>query len=304
MASKTRESRAARNAREKAQKRLLRSVGFDPKDPNHLRFDLESSEFALLFTVDGGQESIGPGRVLALDASGQMPGITYGYEADAEGKPILNRPIHGTVVAPRLQSLDRGKVAIMSARWEDVEAIAEAREKIREDRSQMQYQRLMKAYENQARGWFRQDVPDQVQRSIFMGSNHGKDPTLETQRAIVCHKVDDHYIIAAETWSGGWSEPDENGQRERLGVDPDVLEDITFDSKKEAQEAFLFAIDQGQYPEWVDLADGERWIKRSEKLRAWAIGDGTDMKALYRRPSKPKKQKQKSGPYKGVWKRE
>jgi len=283
MASKTRESRAARNAREKAQKRLLRSVGFDPKDPNHLRFDLESSEFALLFTVEGGRESIGPGTVLAMDSHGQ---------------------IAPSAVAPRLQSLDRGKVAIMSAHWEDVEALAEAREKIREDRSQMQFHKLMKAYENQARGWFRHDVPDQVQRSIFMGSNHGKDPTLETQRAIVCHKVDDHYIIAAETWSGGWSEPDENGQRERLGVDPDVLEDITFDSKKEAQEAFLFAIDQGQYPEWVDLADGERWIKRSEKLRAWAIGDGTDMKALYRRPSKPKKQKQKSGPYKGVWKRE
>ncbi len=279
--SSTRESRATRNKREKAQKRLLRSVGFDPNDPDHLRFDLESTEFALLFTVEGGRESIGPGQVLAMDSLGQKVGVA---------------------IAPRLQSLDRGTVAIMSSHWEDVAAIAAVREKIREDRSQMQYQRLMEAYANQKVGWYRQDVPDQEQRSILMGTNHGKDPTLETQRAVVCYKVDDHYVVSAETWSGGWSERDADGNRKRLGVDPDVLEGITFHSKKEAQEALLYAIDEGQMPEWLDLANADRMVAHSERLRAWTK-NGKDMKAHYRQPSKPEKQKKDSGPYKGRWSR-
>jgi len=285
--SSTRESRATRNKRAKAQKRLLRSVGFDPSDPDHLRFDLESTEFALLFTVEGGRESIGPGTVLAMDSHGQrVP----------------------SAVAPRLQSLDRGTVAIMSSLWEDVEALAEVREKIREDRSQMQYHRLMKAYEAQAVSWCRQNVPDQEQRSILMGTNHEKDPTLETQRAVISIKVDDHHILAAETWNGGWSEPDENGQRERLGVTLDIVEGITWHSKGEAEEAFLYAVDEKDenYKEWHHLASGERWVKRGEKLRAWANGDGKDLKAFYRQPSKPEKQKRQknSGPYKGIWKQE
>lgn len=294
--SSTRESRATRNKRAKAQKRLLRSVGFDPSDPDHLRFDLESTEFALLFTVEGGRESIGPGTVLAMNSHGQrVP----------------------SAVAPRLQSLDRGTVAIMSAHWEDVEALAEVRERIREDRSQMQYHKLMKAREDRANVFCRQDVPDQIQRSIFIGSNYGPppsdpeeshvelDPTVETCRAVVTYKVDDHYVIDMETWNGGWSEPDENGQRERLGVTPDIVEGVTFYSAKEAQEAFLLAVDEKDenYKEFHHLASGERWIKRGERLKAWCNGDGIDLKAFYRQPSKPKKQKQKSGAYKGTWKR-
>lgn len=294
--SSTRESRATRNKREKAQKRLLRSVGFDPSDPDHLRFDLESTEFALLFTVEGGRESIGPGTVLAMNSLGQKV---------------------DSAIAPRLQSLDRGTVAIMSSLWEDVEAIAEVREKIREDRSQMQYHKLMKAREDRANVFCRQDVPDQIQRSIFIGSNYGPppsdpeeshvelDPTVETCRAVVTYKVDDHYVIDMETWNGGWSEPDENGQRERLGVTPDIVEGVTFYSAQEAQEAFLLAVDEKDenYKEFHHLASGERWIKRGEKLRAWANGDGKDLKAFYRQPSKPKKQKQDSGACKGTWQR-
>ena len=50
--SSTRESRATRNKREKAQKRLLRSVGFDPSDPDHLRFDLRVFDGILHIGVD------------------------------------------------------------------------------------------------------------------------------------------------------------------------------------------------------------------------------------------------------------
>lgn len=247
----------------------MRTVGFDPDDPNHLRFDLESTEFALLFTVEGGQDNIGTELVQAFDAQGLKM---------------------GAAIAPSLQGLDRGKVAIMSARWEDVEALTAAREQIREERSQMQYQRLMKAYSDNSVGWFRHEVPDLEQRAILMGTNHGKDPTIETGRAVVCYKVEDHYVISAETWDGGWSAPDENGDRERLGVNQDVLEGITFHSKKEAQEALLYAIDEGQMPEWDHLRSGERMVKHSERLHAWTK-NGKDMKAHYKRPSKPEKQK-------------
>jgi hypothetical protein len=273
---RTRESRAVRNAREKAQNRLLRTVGFDPDDPNHLRFDLESTEFALLFTVEGGQEIIGTELVQAFDAQGLKM---------------------GTAIAPSLQGLDRGKVAIMSARWEDVEALTVAREQIREERSQMQYQRLMKAYADNTVGWFRHEVPDLEQRAILMGTNHGKDPTIETGRALVCYKVEDHYVVSAETWDGGWSAPNENGERERLGVIQDVVEGITFHSKKEAQEAVLFAVDEkseGFAEEWHYLANAARMVTHSERLRAWTK-NGKDMKAHYRQPSKPEKQKRDKG---------
>lgn len=259
---KRRESSGKRWKRNRAAKARFRALGVDPKNPNHKRIELDSVEFACLFTIIGGRTAIGPGVVHAVDQHG--------------------RPV-GKAVAPNIMDMvDRSDIAKISARWNDVEQIAAVKERQREERKQMQVNRLMCAVDREAFGWYRQEVPDQTMRSVLVGSNNGKDPTLKSDALLVCYRGEDgRYHVSEERWDGSWSLPDQDGHRERVGVNLDSLP-ITFHDEHEAQTAITFAAKMGELPRFENRID-HQWVARfAERTQRWDR-NGVDMKATYRR---------------------
>jgi len=279
-----RESKARRWKRKRETLRFEREAGVRP-GRNHERIDLEPLEFACLFTVEGGRDKIGDAFVRAVDRFGRRP-----------GKPV----------APRILDIERDKASKLMAYADDAETLRLLRMGLRDERSQRQSAKLLSAFERNAVGWYRQDVPDQTQRSILMGTNGG-DPERSSDGTVVCFKLDSEtagqydlpecgkYAIAREYWDGGWSVPDADGHRERVGVSLDVLEHdghvLTFRDKDEAQRAFMLAIDEctssedddDPMSEFSDIRDAGRIESQARKLRVWER-NGTDMKALYERP--------------------
>src|SRR5690606_3874418 len=83
---------------------------------------------------------------------------------DGESRWII---VTDTAAAPRILGMDRGKVAVLAARWADVEAITRARELLREMKKQKQVADILAATDRQSFGWYRQEVPDQPKRSIL-----------------------------------------------------------------------------------------------------------------------------------------
>ena len=279
MSKSKRES--TRKRRERAQdNRSLARAG------NHLRIDLDSMEFHGAFTVESGDDKIGGIRYRAFDRSGKRPGIAFG------GK-------HGIAVSPSMLEIGRDKASKLMAQAADAVAIREARERMREEGLAKRVNRLLSAHDRGAVGWYRQEVPDQDQRSIFMGTNHGKDPLIQSSGMLITVKtVTGDYHIGREFWAGGWSAPDENGQRERLGVEVDYVDDdgapISFRTKKEAQDALLFAIDEGAALtfksgaelDFKEIQNHDRIEARAGRLKAWEK-NGVDMKEAYSRARPP-----------------
>ena len=254
-----RESSGKRWKRNRAAQARYRALGTDPRNPNHQRIELDSMEFACLFTVIGGRDPIGPGIVRAFDAHGQKP---------------------GQAVAPNLLQIGRDKASKLMARARDAAAIRQIREDQREEGKQMQVNRLMAAVDRDAFGWYRQEVPDQKLRSVLCGSNNGKDPTRESDSLVVCFKADDgRYHIAEETWDGSWSAPDADGYRERVGVNLDSLP-ITFHDEHEAQRALIFAAKAGELERFADREDATHMHRIAARLRVWEH-QGQDRKQIY-----------------------
>ncbi len=300
MSKHKRESKGQRWKRERANKRLAQAAGLRP-DVNHLRIDLDSTEFQSLFAVEGGHKKIGDIQHKAINCFGKRPGIKFGG-------------VYGIAVAPSILDIERDKASKLMAQAADAVAIREARERMREEGVAKRVNRLLSAHDRGATGWYRHEVPDQDQRTILMGTNHGKDPLIESAGMIVTVKTEtgDH-LIGREFWTGGWSAPDENGQRERLGVvvdfagDPPKLDEngkpkdngwpSSFHSKKEAQAALLYAIDEGAKLEFVsgakldfkEIQSHDRIEARASRLKAWEK-NGVDMKEAYcrNRPPAPK----------------
>lgn len=267
--TKRRESSGDRWKRQRAAKARDRALGIDPNDPYHLRIDLDSLEFACLFTVVGGQAPIGPGSIRAIDMHGKEP---------------------GKAVAPNLLQIGRDKAAELMARAIDAEQIRQIREDQREEKKQSQVQAIMAATERDAFGWRRQDVPDQKLRSVLCGSNAGKDPTRESQSLVICYKENGRYIVAEETWDGSWSEPNDTGHRERIGVELAPLP-VSFHDESEAQTAVVFAAKIGELDRFADRLD-PAWVGRFAARTAEWDRAGDDMKARYPR-RKPEVQNRK-----------
>lgn len=254
-----RESSGNRWKRNRAAKARYRMLGIDPRNPNHQRIEIDSMEFACLFTVIGGRDPIGPGIVRAFDMHGRRP---------------------GKAVAPNILQIGRDKASKLMAKARDAEAIRQIREDQREERKQLQVNRLMAAIDRDAFGWYRQEVPDQKLRSVLAGSNNGKDPTRESDNLVVCFKGDDgRYHVAEETWDGSWSNADEHGHRERVGVNLDSL-DITFHDEHEAQRALVFAAKAGELERFADREDASHFHRIAARLRAWEH-QGQDRKQIY-----------------------
>lgn len=291
MSNRKRESKGQRRTRARAEKQLAQAAGLTP-GANHLRIDLDPFEFQGLFTVEGGREKIGDIRYTAIDRCGKRAGIKFGRE-------------HGIAVAPSILDIGRDKASKLMEQAADAVAIRDARERMRGERLAKRVNRLLAAHDRGAVGWYRQEVPDQNQRTILMGTNHGKDPLIESAGMVVAVKTEDgDHLIGREFWSGGWSVPDSNGQRERLGVTMDYVDDDgvpkSFYSKKEAESALLFAVDEGAtltFGSGVELAFGEiqnhdRIEAQARRLKAWEK-NGVDMKEAYCRPQ-PKRPEPKS----------
>lgn len=286
--NRKRESKGKRWSRARADKQLAQAAGLRP-GVNHLRIDLDSTEFQSLFAVEGGHKKIGDIQHKAINRFGRRPGVKFGG-------------VYGLAVAPSILDIERDKASKLMAQAADAVAIREARERMREERLAKRVNRLLSAHDRGAVGWYSQVVPDQDQRTILMGTNHGKDPLVESAGIIVTVKTEDgDHLIGREFWTGGWSAPDENGQRERLGVAVDYLDDegapLSFHSKKEAQDALLFAIDEGATLtfesgvelDFKEIQNHDRIEARASRLKSWEK-NGVDMKEAYsrKRPPAPK----------------
>lgn len=243
-----RESSGKRWKRSRAAVARYRALGVDPRNPNHQRIEVDSMEFACLFTVEGGRDSIGPGIVHAFNAHGCKP---------------------GKAVAPNILQLGRDKASKLMRRADDAALIRQIREDQREERKQMQVNRLMGAVARDAFGWYRQEVPDQRLRSVLCGSNNGKDPSVQSDKLIVCFKGDDgRYQVGEETWDGSWSTPDADGYREREGVDFDPAP-VTFHDEHEAQRAVMFAAKAGELERFADREDATHMHRIADRLLVW-----------------------------------
>jgi len=114
---KTRESSGNRWKRNRASVARYRSLGVDPRNPNHQRIEIDSMEYACLFTIVGGREVIGPGIVRAFDMHGRKP---------------------GKAVTPNLLQIGRDKAGKLMAQAVDAAAIRQIREDLREEKKQTQ----------------------------------------------------------------------------------------------------------------------------------------------------------------------
>lgn len=254
-----RESSGKRWKRNRASMARYRALGVDPSDPNHQRIEIDSMEFACLFTIVGGREPIGPGIVRVFDMHGQRP---------------------GKAVSPNLLQIGRDKASKLMAQAQDAAAIREIREDQREEKKQMQVNRLVSASDRDSFGWYRQEVPDQKLRSVLCGSNNGKDPTRESDSLVICYKSDDgRYHIAEEQWDGSWSGDKGEGYREREGVSLDELP-FSFHDEHEAQRAIVFAAKAGELERFSDREDATHMHRIADRLRAWEH-QGKDRKEIY-----------------------
>ena len=321
-----RESSGKRWKRKQVTKARFQELGVDSSNRIRQRIELDSSEFTFLFRLEGGRDSIdsetivrvfdGDGhkvksserrlvaigsvedRLLKMKIDGErlsaadkalVKGAVEVWE-DGESRFYI---VTDTAVAPRILGMDRGKVAVLAARWLDVEAIAEARERLREVKKQKQVADILAATDRQSFGWYRQEVPDQPKRSILVGSNNGKDPTSESDSLVVCYKeTDGRYYLAEERWSGAWSAPDKDGYRERVNVVLDRLQ-IAFHDEEEAQRSFMLAAKSGDIPRFEERKDCRHKQSIAGRLRVWEH-EGIDVKALYTRPPAEKRKKEES----------
>ena len=273
-----RESKAARWKRQQGWKRLSRDVGATHDNANRTRIDLDPLEFTLVFSVQGGLDVIGPGTIKATDRNGRSPSA-----------PVVD-PISAIAYGP---------VAEWSQSWKDAEAIIEIRARLRSKRLQNRTDRFDQAVESGKVGWYRQDG-DVDQRSVLLGSNRGADPSQQSDGLITTYRTEEgKYAIAREFWDGGYTEPDEYGDRQRANVSRDRLP-IDFATAREAQEAFFHAVDMGEslnFESGTTLDFGEirsshRVAKMAERLSQWERkvthenGDTemVDMKKVYGRP--------------------
>jgi hypothetical protein len=283
-----RESKGARWKRARAWKRLSRDVGVARDDENHLRIDVDSQEFACLFTLEGGRDEIGPGVIRATDRFGRKPGIRFGGR-------------EGVAVAAHHLGMDRGKVGRMVAQWKDAEAIIEIRARLRRKKLQERDDRLDRAVQRDAIGWYRQNG-DVEQRSILLGTNRGADPLQESDGLITTYRTETgEYAIAREFWNGDHTSPDENGDRHRAGVVRDRLP-VTFRTAREAQLAFFHAVDMGETLnfesgaslDFGSIRSSHRVANMAERLSRWER-NGVDMKKAYDRPRPQKPTKTAEG---------
>ena len=254
-----RESSGNRWKRNRAAVARYQDLGVNPDDPNHLRIDVDSMEFACLFTVIGGEKLIGPGIIRAFDRHGCIP---------------------GKAVAPNELQIGRDKAAKLMAQANDAAHARQIREDQREERKQNQVRNLLAATDRNAFGWFRQEVPDQKLRSVLCGSNNGSDPTRKSSALVVCYKEDDgRYHVAEETWDGAWSAPDTLGHRERIDVDIAPLP-ITFNDEKEEHAAIMLAAKSGELERFAGRKDDIHLQRIAARLRTWEH-QGHDMIKTY-----------------------
>lgn len=263
----------------------VRDVGATRVNENHERIHLDSLEFTLLFAVRGGLRPIGPGTIKTFDQNGRRAGIRFGE--DANGKPLV-----GVAVVDPIAAVGKGPVARWSESWRDAEAILEARADALVRRVQRRATRLDSAVERDAIGWYRQDMPDAEMRSVLLGTNRGVSPANGSDGIVTTFRTEHgEYAIAREFWDGGWSAPDENGERQRKGVTRDLLP-ITFPRASDAQRAFFHAVDEGatlHFESGAKLDFGEirsahRMRDLARRLKLWER-DGVDMKQVYDRPA-------------------
>lgn len=252
-------------------------------DANHLRIDLDSMEFACVFTVEGGRkEHIGSDSI---------------YQAfDRHGRRA------GRAVAPNVLQIGRDKASKLMARARDAAFLAQLRQGTREEmRSKNQANALAMAENAHSTSWIRQDVPDVQMRSILV-----IDGEHEKSR-LVCFRSEnpdhaDRYVAALEKWDGEWSAADETA--ERVGVSLDYLDDgegnvSTFNSPRDAQREIRLSLAMGELAFMPGALDSDYLTRFASRLECWEH-EGRDMKALFpreaaaeraRKPKMPKGKK-------------
>lgn len=272
MARKKRESKAKRWSRAKAQKRLARDL-HSSKDPNRTRIELDEMEFGLTFTLIGGQENIGDAIVIATNRFGQKAGIDFGS-------------CEGVAVGSNILGLDRGKVGRMVAQWKEAEAVLEIRARLKNKREQKRIAMLDNAVLENKTGWYRHGEQN---RSVLIGTNNGIDPEHGSDGIITTYKTESGcYELAREFWDGDYSQ---DGTRK--GVVYDRLP-VSFRTAKEAQRAFLGAIDGGETlnfesgvsATYSELKSAKRLANMADSLEKWKRRNGdniVDMKEIYQR---------------------
>jgi len=249
-----RENKASRRARQRAEREHWAALASDAGI--YERIEIDSIEFATTFLIPGGREVLEGCRWVAFDRNGNQP-----------EQPICHKWL----------SIGRDKASKLMAYAAQAEAIRRIRERMREERSQLQVQRILDAHDRGTLAWRAQrGVSDQQMRSILVGSSDS-DPTVKSDGLVVCYRTDSgHYQIATETWDGQWSEPDEDGVRHRIGVTLDPM-DVVFIDERNAQRGFMLAVRSGEMPGF-DQVDPAYVRYMADRLRHWEH-DGTDMKA-------------------------
>lgn len=257
MGNKRRENKARQRARWRADKAATARIASESN--THV---LDSVEYGAVFLVRGGREHIGECLWVARDSRGKAP-----------NKPVVDG----------ILGITRDKASKLMAFAETARAIRVIRENLREERKQKQVARILQAHDRGVLSWQRQEVPDQAMRSVLVGSSKGC-PEAKSDSLVVCFRQDGRYIIATETWGGVYSL-----ERERVGVELEVMEDVSFHDEKEAQRAFMFAIRMGEQPGF-EATDPAFAGRMADRLLSWEH-DGRDMKAERERLRKPKREK-------------
>jgi hypothetical protein len=220
---------------------------------------LGEDEFAAVFRLPGGLSCIGhdfPHRWQAVSGQGRR----------------MRRDEFG--VADRLLGIDRDQASKFMARARDAEAWRILRENHANVKTQKRTTLLLDAAGRCSTVWCRdRDVLDQQLRYVLSGTNSGIDPTRESAGQIVCWRdgsKDGVAYVAEETWNQGWSEPDADGIRERIGVETD--EPMLWPSSDVARRATITLMHLGEIP---GPRDGEYLLRhRADKLLRWerAVG--------------------------------
>lgn len=269
MPSKRREKKASRRARQRADKATMLRIASESHS-----HEIDSVEYGTTFLVRGGRQHLEGCSWVAFDRDGNQP-----------GKPVVHN----------LLSITRDKASKLMAYAATAEAIRVIRENMREERKQMQVNRILQAHDTGRLKWLRQEVPDQQMRSVLVGSSDA-NPADRSEDLVVCFRDSSgRYVIATETWTGEMSAPYDDGARMRVGVDLDIMEGASFHDESEAQRAFMFAVRMGEMPGF-DETDPAFAARMADRLRSWEHC-GRDMKAereRLRKPAKPAKQQRRA----------
>jgi hypothetical protein len=236
-----------------------REMGVNPRDPNHLRFDLDSMEFTCLTVVSGGVKVIGPAIVRAIRSDNRNVCDVY-----------PNRFVKDGAIAPDILQIGRDKAAILMARADDAALIRLLREEQREERKTKQITNLLEAEDRGSRVWVRYDAGDMEMRYVLSGTNESDTcPTEQSDGLIVSGRGPDGRHFIAREYHSGAVDVDSDGKQIRVGVRLEVIRGGFVDAHS-AHSTFKLNASLGRFGDKRLNTPSKTYLKqRAGRLRRW-----------------------------------